>query len=161
MKTLLLMRHAKSDWSADYPSDHDRPLNERGVRSAQAIGQALAGDAVVPDLVITSSAVRARTTAELATAAGDWDCDVIIEPRLYGSGADTAVQVAAAAPDVERLMMVGHQPTWSILVSVLTGDQVEMKTATVAAIQFDIANWAELASTQGTVLRVFRAGELI
>ncbi len=67
MKTLLLMRHAKSDWDADYESDHDRPLNDRGLKSARLMGRVLADEGLVPDLIISSTALRARTTAELAT----------------------------------------------------------------------------------------------
>lgn len=156
MRTLLLMRHGKSDWNADYDGDHDRPLNERGVRSAHVIGRVLTEERETPDLIITSTAVRARTTAQLAVEAGGWDCEIVLEPRLYGSGADVAVQVAAAAPQVGRLMLVGHQPTWSILVGVLTGDQVDMKTATVASIGFDIDDWSQLASARGTVDAVYQ-----
>lgn len=153
---MLLMRHGKSDWSADYDTDHDRPLNDRGVRSARVIGKALSKESQSPDLVVTSSAVRARTTAQLAAEAGHWVCDLIIEPRLYGSGADTVLQVAAETGPVDRLMLVGHQPTWSILVSVLTGQQVEMKTATVALLRFEMSDWSDLAGTRGEVQRVFQ-----
>ena len=156
MRTLLLMRHAKSDWTADFDTDHDRPLNDRGVRSARVMGRVLSEEGEVPDLILTSTAVRARTTAKLAAEAGGWDCEVVLDPRLYGSGADAVVQVAAEAPRVDRLMLVGHQPTWSILVSVLTGDQIEMKTATVASIGFDVDDWAELASARGTVDAVYQ-----
>ena len=149
MKTLLLMRHAKSDWHADYGSDHERPLNQRGVRSARLMGRVLAADSREPDLVVTSTAVRARSTAVLAKEAGQWESDVLLEPNLYGTGVDAAVQVASAAPDIDRLMLVGHQPTWSILVSVLTGDRVEMKTATVAVIDFEIDEWSRLPSARG------------
>ncbi|MGD2042877.1 MAG: histidine phosphatase family protein [Acidimicrobiia bacterium] len=156
MRTLLLMRHGKSDWNADYDVDHDRPLNDRGVRSARVMGQVLTEEGETPDLIITSTAVRARTTAQLAAEAGGWGCEIVLEPRLYGSGADMVVQVAGAAPQVGRLMLVGHQPTWSIVVSVLTGDQVEMKTATVASLGFDVDDWAELASVRGTVDAVYQ-----
>jgi phosphohistidine phosphatase len=64
--------------------------------------------------------------------------------------------VAAEAPDAGRLMLVGHQPTWSILVSVLTGERVEMKTATVAAIDFDIDAWADISSVRGDVTAVYQ-----
>lgn len=154
MKTLLLMRHAKSDWSADYGVDHDRPLNDRGIDSAKAMGSALTTDGLVPELVITSTAVRARTTAELAADAGEWDCEIRLESRLYGSGADMAVQVATEAPAVDRLMLVGHQPTWSILVSVLSGERVEMKTATVAVLGFD--EWPALESASGRLETVYQ-----
>ena len=155
MKRLLLMRHAKSDWSADYAIDHDRPLNERGVRSARAIGRVLSEDDRVPGLVVTSSAVRARTTAQLAAEAGEWGSEIVIDSRLYGSGADAAVQVAAESGSVEPLMLVGHQPTWSILVSILSGESIEMKTATVAVLQFDLSDWSNLPGATGTMEKVY------
>jgi phosphohistidine phosphatase len=150
------MRHAKSDWSAEYGADHDRPLNDRGVRSARAMGRVLTEDGIAPDLIITSTAVRARDTARFAAEAGSWDCDIILEPRLYGSGADMVMRVAAEAPLVERLMLVGHQPTWAIVVSVLTGDRVDMKTATVVSITCEVDDWADLSSTRGTVDAVYQ-----
>jgi len=161
MKTLLVMRHAKSDWNADYGSDHERPLNQRGARSARLMGRVLAADAQEPDLVITSTAVRARSTAVLAEEAGQWQSDVVLEPNLYGTGVDAAVQVASAAPDVDRLMLVGHQPTWSSLISALTGDRVEMKTATVAIIDFAIEEWARFPSARGEVVGTYQPGDYI
>ncbi len=156
MKTLLIMRHAKSDWNADYGADHERPLNDRGVRSARIMGRVLADHGLVPDLIVASTAVRARSTATLANEAGDWRSEMELEPSLYGSGTETAIQVAAAAPDVARLMLVGHQPTWSMLVTVLTGERVEMKTATVAAIDFQVEGWRDAATTQGQIVAVFQ-----
>lgn len=150
------MRHAKSDWSADHGADHDRPLNDRGVRSARVIGRALTDASHAPDLVVTSSAVRARATAELASTAGGWESQIVIDSRLYGSGADAIVGVAAEVPDVESLMLVGHQPTWSILVSVLTGERIDMKTATVAVVELAIGAWAELPGQQGSLISVFQ-----
>jgi phosphohistidine phosphatase len=156
MKTLLVMRHAKSDWDASYGADHDRPLNERGVRSARIMGRVLAEAGLAPDLIVTSTAVRARSTAALASEAGTWKSETRLEPALYGSGTDTAIEVAAAAPDVSRLMLVGHQPTWSLLVTALTGERVEMKTATVAVIEFEIEQWSGLVGAQGKVSDVFQ-----
>ena len=155
------MRHAKSDWDADYGSDHERPLNQRGVRSARLMGRVLAADSRQPDLVVTSTAVRARSTAALAKEAGQWQSDILLEPNLYGTGVDAAVQVASTAPDVDRLMLVGHQPTWSILVSVLTGDRVEMKTATVAVIDFEIGDWSRLSSARGAIAGTYQPGDYI
>ena len=161
MKTLLVMRHAKSDWDAEYKSDHDRPLNDRGVRSARVIGRVLARDRAQPNLVITSSALRARSTAELAMEAGGWGAGMQIEPDLYGGGPDTAIQVAAGAQDPPRLMLVGHQPTWSMLVSMLTDRIVEMKTATVAVIAFDIDSWSELPGVTGEIETVYQPRDLL
>jgi phosphohistidine phosphatase len=150
------MRHAKSDWSADYGRDHERPLNERGVRSARLMGRLLATEDHVPQLIVTSTAVRARSTASLANEAGGWRAELVLEPALHGSGADAAVQVAASAPDVDRLMLVGHQPTWSILVSVLTGSSVDMRTATAVVIEFDIPEWAEVVGAKGEVVAEYQ-----
>lgn len=155
MRTLLVMRHAKSDWDADYGRDHERPLNQRGVRNARQMGKVLLEEELVPALVITSTALRARSTAELANDAGDWDADIVVDPNLYGTDADTAIRVASDAPELERLMLVGHQPTWSTLVEVLTGEQVEMKTATVAVVEFDIDEWRGLAMRRGRLVAVF------
>ncbi|HEX6287347.1 MAG TPA: histidine phosphatase family protein [Acidimicrobiia bacterium] len=161
MRQLLLMRHAKSDWSADYSTDHDRPLNDRGVRSARAMGRVLRDNDQVPDLVVTSSATRAKTTAQLAADAGAWESEIVVDSRLYGAGADSVVEMATEFGETKRLMLVGHQPTWSIVVSLLTGESVEMKTATVAVLRFDLSAWSELPGATGEVEKVFQPRDYI
>jgi len=148
------MRHAKSDWKADYGSDHDRPLNGRGVKSARLMGRLLAAQGIEPQVVISSTALRAKTTAELAIEAGRWDAELRLDPSLYESGPEGVLSVGASAPEVSRLMLVGHQPTWSMLVAELTGDRVEMKTATVAVVEVDLDSWAGLPSGKGTLTGV-------
>ncbi|MFV1960618.1 MAG: histidine phosphatase family protein [Acidimicrobiia bacterium] len=143
------MRHAKSDWDASYGGDHDRPLNERGVRSARLMGRLVAGADLIPALVICSTAIRARATAQLAAESGAWGGSIDLEPGFYGTGPDTVLTLASDAPDVERLMLVGHQPTWSMLLQRLTGARADMKTASVAVIDLMIETWAELETAQG------------
>lgn len=140
------MRHAKSDWNAEYEADHDRPLNARGVRSARVMGEVLSRAGIVPKEVISSTAVRARSTAELAIEAGSWESDLILEPKLYGTGPNTAMAVAAQAPSVDRLMLVGHQPAWSMLVLELTGESAQMKTATVAVVEIPGDDWSAMGA---------------
>jgi phosphohistidine phosphatase len=156
MRTLLVMRHAKSDWNADYERDHERPLNQRGVHSARLMGRVLAGRGLVPGQVITSTAVRARSTAALANEGGGWEADIVLDPNLYGTGPDEAIEAASRVADVDRLMLVGHQPTWSNLVSKLTGARVEMKTATVAMVELDIATWGDIPGEHGRLAAVFQ-----
>ncbi len=151
MPTLLLMRHAKSDWDAGYGADHDRPLNERGVRSARLMGRFVAGAGLTPDLVISSTATRAATTARLAAESGGWGCSIDLEAGFYGTGPDTVLEVASAPSNVDCLMLVGHQPTWSMLVQRLTGAHADMKTASVAVIDLMIDSWAELETTQAVL----------
>ena len=97
------------------------------------MGRVLTRLGEAPDLIFTSSAVRARETAVLAVDAGGWDCEMVEVEDLYGTSAGEALAVASTAPDeVERLMLVGHEPAWGYLVRALTGAEVSMKTATVA-----------------------------
>ncbi|HJS71801.1 MAG TPA: histidine phosphatase family protein [Acidimicrobiia bacterium] len=156
MKTLLLMRHAKSDWDADYGTDHDRPLNERGRRSARAMGQLLAEKGLQPDLILSSTALRARSTAMLADEAGRWGSEILLDETLYGGGTGAVIEAAASVPDVGRLMLVGHQPTWSMLVLALTGERVDMKTATVAVVDLDIIEWRALPGSRGILDMVYQ-----
>ncbi|MPZ52747.1 MAG: histidine phosphatase family protein [Acidimicrobiia bacterium] len=142
MRRLLVMRHGKSDWSTGM-SDHDRPLNRRGIEAAKTMGRLLTEVGEAPDHVITSGATRAQTTAELARESGDWTAEMEVTDDLYGTGIDTVLSVVAGAPDVERLMIVGHEPVWSGLVAHLTGGAVAMKTATVAGIDLLVRDWEE------------------
>lgn len=156
MKTLLLMRHAKSDWDAEYETDHDRPLNERGRKSAHLMGRVLADQGLVPARVISSTALRARTTAELAIAAGNWEAVLTFDRALFDEGPQGVLAAAASAPDVSPLMLVGHQPTWSMLVATLTGERAEMKTAAVAVIDLDLETWAGLPEGSGSLRTVLQ-----
>lgn len=138
------MRHAKSDWAADFGTDHERPLNSRGVKAARQMGTVLAESDQVPDRIISSTAVRARTTAVLAAEAGEWGVEPSLEPRFYGTGPDAVLEVVRAVEGAEKLLIVGHQPTWGMLVHALTGELVEMKTATVAIVECRVDRWSDL-----------------
>ncbi len=152
MKTILLMRHAKSDWDASYGSDHDRPLASRGHRSATVMGRVLSAWAEVPDLVLTSSAMRARTTAEEAARAGGWDCPLQVVPDFYGTGPDSVLTATEKqAGDEERIMLVGHEPTWSMLAERISGGRLEMRTGAVVAIDLLADHWHGLDQARGWV----------
>jgi len=155
------MRHAKSDWDADFGSDHERPLNGRGLHSARLMGRVLAGQARSPHLVISSTAVRARTTAELAIEAGDWGSDLQLDRSLYDSGPERVLETAAGAPDVGILMLVGHQPTWSMLVRDITGAKAEIKTATIAVVQLEIESWDELPDSEGSLIALLHPRQFV
>lgn len=129
------MRHAKSDWSTDSGTDFDRPLNERGVRSARLIGRQLTDAGLNPELVISSPAVRAISTARLAAEAGGWDCAIREEMAFYEGSLAQISDIVRSSGNLSRVMAVGHQPTWSSLAESLTGEPVDMRTATVAVIE--------------------------
>ncbi len=144
VKRLILLRHAKSDWTAESGSDHSRPLNERGMASARAIGVALARSDQAPDLVVSSSALRAQSTAFLAADTGGWNCEIRITDELYGTSTGSVLSIVSdTADEVVRLMLVGHEPTWSTTAGVLIGGG-RVRVTTGSAVAIDLPSW-ELA----------------
>ncbi len=162
MKQLLVMRHAKSDWHAGAATDHARPINERGVAAATTMGRVLTRSGLEPDAVLTSSALRARTTAELAAEAGRWDAGVDATDAFYDASVDDVLaRLALVSDDVDRLLVVGHQPTWGALVWRLTGASVAMRTATVAALDLMLGRSWDLSEgfggeAMGEILAVYQ-----
>ncbi|MCG6947376.1 MAG: histidine phosphatase family protein [Acidobacteria bacterium] len=156
MKTLLVMRHAKSDWGATFSSDRERPLSRRGINAARRVGRFLSDAGTTPDLVLSSTAVRALTTAELAADAGDWDCEILTSENLYASDPETVLgEVHGVDNGVERLLIAGHEPTWSTLVTwLIGGGRVRMPTAAVACLDLPHGEWTDLAPAT-CVLRWF------
>lgn len=147
MRTLLVMRHAKSDWGAPFDGDHDRPLASRGIKAARRMGRFLTDAVMVPDLILSSTAVRALTTAQLAKEAGAWDCEIVASRDLYGSGPERVLGVIGGVDHgIERLLIAGHEPTWSTLVNwLIGGGGVRMPTAAVACLDLPHGHWTDLA----------------
>lgn len=147
MKTLLIMRHAKSDWGAAFGTDHERPLAPRGIKAARRVGRFLTDAGAVPDLILSSTATRALTTAELAAEAGEWSCEIQATDDLYASHAEGVLEVVGEVENgVERLLIAGHEPTWSTLVTwLIGGGKVRMPTAAVACLDFPHGEWSDLA----------------
>ena len=146
LRHLLLLRHGKSDWSADYRVDRERPLAPRGVKAAKRMGRFLTAVDLAPDVVVSSPAVRALTTAELAAEAGEWGCEIRVEDRLYGCGGNAVVEVVRALGiEGEAVLIAGHEPVWSSLVGGLTGgSHVRFPTAALACLSLQAPSWADL-----------------
>ena len=153
MKTVLLFRHAKSDWTAKYDTDHERPLARRGVKAAKLMGRFLADLDQVPDRVVSSSAVRALATAKLAVAAGDWSCPLQIKEDLYSASPKEVLKRIRRLPDsISSTMLVGHEPTWTGLLADLSGAHVRLPTAALARIDFPVDHWQEVEMGQGMLI---------
>lgn len=118
------------------------------------MGRLLEGLDSIPDLVLTSTATRARETARLAAEAGSWECPIIEEPGLYGGSPDSVLELASGVAGADRLMLVGHEPVWSSLVRAVSGRRIEMKTATVVVLAMPIESWGDLGGAQGVVVGV-------
>jgi phosphohistidine phosphatase len=153
MKTLILMRHGKSDWNADYGSDHERPLNKRGRTAAASMGRLLARIDLVPERVLTSSAVRAHDSVVLAAEAGGWTCPVEVVPEFYASSpGEVLTRVCAEGDGTSRLLIAGHEPTWSTLAAALIGGGcLRFPTAAMARIDFALDRWCDIEVGRGTL----------
>jgi phosphohistidine phosphatase len=140
MKTIILFRHAKSDWEAEHASDHERPLNRRGRKAARSMGLQLASMEQVPERVLTSSATRAQETARIAAEAGGWSSPIEVEPEFYESSPETVLRRVAVEDDrLSSLLLVGHEPVWSMLASALIGGgSLRFPTAAMARIDIDV-----------------------
>ena len=154
MKRLILLRHGKSDWDADYGSDHERPLKGRGTRAAETMGRFISGAGEEPQLVVSSSAKRALTTAQLAADAGNWDCEVRVEPALYGASTATVLGVLRELDDgIDSVLLAGHEPTFSTLTGELVGGaDVRFPTAAAALIDLRIGAWPAADYRTGTLI---------
>jgi phosphohistidine phosphatase len=139
MIRLALVRHAKSDWGDPHLDDHDRPLNERGLRDAPRMARRFADSAFRPDLILSSTAVRARATAAaFGSATG---VAVTVQERLYGAPAGLLLS-AAAESGSNAVVVVAHDPGMSMLAAQLSdGGIAHMTTCAVATFTWDADDW--------------------
>ncbi len=145
-RTLLLIRHAKSSWKDSSLSDRDRPLNKRGKRGAPVVAQRLKDLQISPDLVISSPANRAYSTAKIISEILSYNIDDIqVEEAIYefsfaGKGPR---QIIAQIPDsAQTVILFGHNPTFSGLANDFSDGAVQdMPTCAVACFDFEAENW--------------------
>ncbi len=171
MKTLTLLRHAKSGWDDPVARDFDRALNARGMRAAQTVGRHVRNLGLVFDHVVASPAVRCIDTLD-----GVWDgYGTTLHPnwdrRIYLASGMTLLDVVHDQNDAHaRVLMCGHNPGLEDLVLMLVPDHdddlmrddIEEKfpTASIAELVFDIDRWADVASGNATLTRFIRPRDL-
>lgn len=162
MKTLLILRHAKSSWDNARLIDHDRPLNNRGKADAPRMGRLLRDEGLTPDLIISSSAKRALATAEAAALAADYEDELKVTRDFYHASPEDYLAVLRQLDDAyERVLIVGHNPGMEELVELLTGSWERLPTAALAQVQLPIAHWRELTEeTEGNLIDLWRPKEL-
>jgi phosphohistidine phosphatase len=153
MKTLLLMRHAKSSWDDPDLEDHDRPLNERGVRDAPRMGALLSREGLVPDCIVTSTAIRAVTTAELVARECRFEKPVEVTADLYHAGEnDWRQQIRQLSDEDSLVLCVGHNPGLEDFLAGWIGRYVRMPTAAIARLNFDEPGWSDVAGRSSATL---------
>jgi len=158
VRTLYILRHAKSDWGDSSLPDFDRPLNSRGWKAAKAMGQELRERDLAPDLVLVSPAARTKETLARAEE-GFGEPFTVTETRsIYLAETETLIDLVRGAPaEARRLMIVGHNPGMHEVVLALTEgprelrDEVASKfpTAALAEISFDVDDWTDITLGSG------------
>ena len=150
MKTLFLIRHAKSSWGDTALADKDRPLDDRGKRDAPKMGKRFAKRDVKPDLILSSPAMRALATAEIIAKKLDYKLkDIVVDDRLYASEADELLNVIHKLGDkLERVMLFGHNPELTELAHRPLSEITHMPTCAVAEFTFVTKSWSDIGKAK-------------
>lgn len=147
MKTIYLIRHAKSDWENANLLDIERPLNERGYRDAHFMGQKLKERKINPDFFVSSPAIRAYTTALIFSKILEYPANQIqLQPDLYETSEKRYLQVVSSIPNqTNNLLLFAHNPSISQFAGILTGTIFDdIPTCGIAAIDLDINDWKDI-----------------
>ena len=170
MKTLTLLRHAKSGWDDPVARDFDRPLNQKGKRAARAMGRHMRDQGLAFDHVIASPATRVVETLDELWSGFGKTISPALDRRVYLASAEALLDLIQETPDTaESLLLSGHNPGMEDLVLMLVPesadgarDEVEEKfpTASLAEIRFDVAHWADLDANRGRITRFVRPRDL-
>ena len=162
-RELLILRHAKSSWAEEGLDDWERPLNERGERDAPRVGKRLREESLLPDLIITSDAVRAETTARTVARAAGYAGRIVLAPELFHASPGAIIDVIRNidASNARTIMIVGHNPGLEELVAQLTGERIDLPTAALVHISLPVDEWLDVsAARDATLLDVWRPRDL-
>lgn len=161
MKNLLLLRHAKSSWDDSSLTDFERPLNGRGRNAAPLVGKFMRERKLRPDLVISSPAQRARETIALVLEAAGIEKDVRYDERIYEASAARLVEVISEIEDdMREVMLVGHNPGFENLLTLLTGETERVPTAALSRITLNSEKWNEAGARGGRLEWLVKPKEL-
>lgn len=151
MKTIYIVRHAKSSWDEPGLADHDRPLIATGIKKTNLVIDYLNSKKVMPGLMITSTARRAKDTAFLvADGLGYPQSQIIVDKKIYHASPDSILDELFSIPDsINSVMVFGHNPTLTYFVNqFLDPPIVNLPTSGVVAIEFDTDKWVEISAVK-------------
>lgn len=163
---LLILRHAKSSWKDSGLADHDRPLNKRGLRDAPRMGWLLREEDLLPDLILSSTALRARKTAEMVAEKSGYEGELEYRGDFYGAEPEIYLGALSSLTDeYSRVMVVGHNPGLEELLELLTGEFERIPTGALAQVVLPIHAWRELSdieesSLEGELVNLWRPRDL-
>jgi len=162
MKNLLLMRHAKSSWKDDSLEDHERPLKKRGRKDAKRIAKVILKNDLVPDLIISSSAVRSRETVEIIVKKLDYEKAVEVSDDLYmGEPQDFIDALCNLSQEHDTVMIVGHNPGLEAYLQIIDGEIESVPTAGLGYLVLAIDDWKDISlDTMGDLIGFWKPKDL-
>ena len=162
MKTLLLMRHAKSSWKHAEMPDHERPLNKRGNKDAPIMGSFIKDKELVPQKILCSTALRATETARIVQESSGFTGETVFLDSYYLAEPGAYLEALQTLPDeIERVMVIGHNPGLEGLCQILSGQIVPLTTGAVAHLVLSIDHWNELnMDGEGELVETFAPDDL-
>jgi phosphohistidine phosphatase len=162
MKTLLLMRHAKSSWKDDSLEDHERPLKKRGKKDAKRIAKAIAKNNLTPDLILSSSAIRARETVEIIVDNLKYKGRIVFSDELYmGEPQDFINALRILSNDYTTVMIVGHNPGLEAYLQIIDGEIEAVPTAGLGYLVLVLDDWKDISlDTMGDLIGFWKPKEL-
>ncbi len=154
MKKLFLVRHAKSSWSDGQLKDFDRPLNKRGFKDAPNMAQRLVNANVSVDKIVSSPALRAKTTAGFfADVFNINSSEIHFEPHIYEAHPDPLMRIISGFSDEwNTVLMFGHNPGFSYVLGLLTGEMIHKVTCSISEVELHIESWTETAEMVGSLI---------
>lgn len=154
MKTLYVIRHAKSSWAVSGQADFDRPLNDRGIANAPMMAKRLYAQNPKIDFVLCSPARRTTATAEAFASVYGWEQEsIFFEKKIYEAPLSNLVEAISAIPNEnESAVLFGHNNGVSLLVSYLSDEFLAMPTCAVATIALQIEDWQHISQGIGKLL---------
>jgi len=154
MKRLLIMRHAKSSWKDESLTDHERPLKKRGKQDAEKMGKVLKNKKIVPDIILCSSATRAKETAKLISDAMKYKGKIRYADALYmAEPTDILSVINDLSADAKTVMVIGHNPGSEALVQILTGKVESLPTGSIAYVTAKIKDWKDIIRNEEVKLK--------
>lgn len=154
MKTLLLMRHGKSSWKDETLSDHERPLKKRGRKDAKRIAMEMINHDLIPELILSSTAIRAKETVKAILSVLDEKIPVEFSRELYMAEPEDFVEILSAlSNDLNVVMLVGHNPGMEAYLQIIDGNIEAMPTASLGQLSLKVADWKDLSmETEGELV---------
>ena len=162
MKTLYILRHAKSSWDDSSLSDFERPLNERGFKAAPLMGEMMRKNGFVPEIIVCSTAKRAEQTAKLVKESAEFEAEINFEAAIYEASPMTLLHIVSEIDDeFNSALIVGHNPGFENLVRILTEKSETMPTAALAVVDLEIESWNETNAERGNLREFVRPKDLL